>query len=510
VYKELSHLNVTKSTGLDNIPARFLRDGAIFLKIPITYIINMSIVDRQVPDELKSARVKPLFKKNCRSEVGNYRPVSILCIVSKILERAVYNQLEVFLTKNKLLYEFQSGFRQSYSTDSCLIHLTDHIRSQTSKGLYTGMVLLDLQKAFDTVDHKILCRKLKAMGVESVEWFESYLSNRKQTVHVNDTFSSQESISCGVPQGSILGPLMFLCYVNDMPISISKKCKLLLYADDSAIIYSHKNLSVIKSTLGQELESCSKWLVDNKLSLHLGKTECILFGSKRKIKKSEDFSIQCHDKIIKSQKSVKYLGHVLDSDLSGETCINDIIKKVNSRLKFLYRQSKVLNQSMRKTLCNSLIQCQFDYACSAWYNGTNKKLRHRLQITQNKVVRFILNYSPRTSLLNSDFKTLGILRIEDRVKQLSLNHVHKIVHGKCPSYMYENFNKVTDLHSYKTRKCAFNFFVPLVNSASAATFYFNSIKAWNNLPEVIKSQKRYQRFKMEVKKYFLSLYNTDQ
>lgn len=244
----------------------------------------MSIVDRQVPDELKSARVKPLFKKNCRSEVGNYRPVSILCIVSKILERAVYNQLEVFLTKNKLLYEFQSGFRQSYSTDSCLIHLTDHIRSQTSKGLYTGMVLLDLQKAFDTVDHKILCRKLKAMGVESVEWFESYLSNRKQTVHVNDTFSSQESISCGVPQGSILGPLMFLCYVNDMPISISKKCKLLLYADDSAIIYSHKNLSVIKSTLGQELESCSKWLVDNKLSLHLGKTECILFGSKRKIK----------------------------------------------------------------------------------------------------------------------------------------------------------------------------------------------------------------------------------
>jgi hypothetical protein len=177
--------------------------------------------------------------------------------------------------------------------------------------------------------------------------------NRKQTVHVNDTFSSQESISCGVPQGSILGPLMFLCYVNDMPISISKKCKLLLYADDSAIIYSHKNLSVIKSTLGQELESCSKWLVDNKLSLHLGKTECILFSSKKKIKKSEDFSIQCHDKIIKSQKSVKYLGHVLDSDLSGETCINDIIKKVNSRLKFLYRQSKVLNQSMRKTLCNS-------------------------------------------------------------------------------------------------------------------------------------------------------------
>lgn len=262
VYKELCMLNSAKSAGIDNIPARFLKDGASFLKIPITFIVNKSIVENRVPVELKAVRVKPLHKKNSKTDVGNYRPVSILCIVFKILERAVYNQLETYLVKNHLLYEFQSEFRTNF-----LVFLADYIRAQTAKGLYTGMILLDLQKAFDTVNHSILCSKLKAMGVESVEWFSS---GRNQQVHVNGTLSSSESITCGVPQGSILGPLLFLCYVNDMAISISTECKLLLYADDSAIIFSHKCLEEISRKLGLELENCNKWLIDNKLSLHLG------------------------------------------------------------------------------------------------------------------------------------------------------------------------------------------------------------------------------------------------
>ncbi|XP_060607821.1 uncharacterized protein LOC132759963 [Ruditapes philippinarum] len=151
IYKELCKLNCSKSTGLDEIPAKFLKDAAPFLKIHITFLVNNSITSKSVPNELKCAKVKPLFKKNNRSDVSNYRPVSILSIVSKILERTVYNQLEIFLVKQGLLYELQSGFRCNYSTDSCLIHLTDHVKSQTSKGLLTGMIMLDLQKAFDTV-----------------------------------------------------------------------------------------------------------------------------------------------------------------------------------------------------------------------------------------------------------------------------------------------------------------------------------------------------------------------
>ena len=162
---------------------------------------------------MKDARVKPLFKKNSPLEVSNYRPVSILSIVSKVLERSVYNQLYAFLQSHGLLYELQSGFRSQYSTDSCLIHLLDFIRGNNEKGLFTGMIMLDLQKAFDTVDHSILCEKLESIGVNSVNWFYSYLSNRVQYVSLKGETSEPCTVTCGVPQGSILGPLLFLIYV---------------------------------------------------------------------------------------------------------------------------------------------------------------------------------------------------------------------------------------------------------------------------------------------------------
>ncbi len=195
VCKELGNLNVAKSTGLDNIPAKFLRDGAAHLCVPITSIINLSIATQKVPCQLKQARIKPLFKKNSRLEVGNYRPVAILSVVSKILEKCVYLQLQQYLKEKQLVYEFQSGFREGFSTDTCLIYLSDYIRSQTAKGNYTGMVLIDMQKAFDTVDHSILCRKLQAMGVASVQWFHSYLTGRQQLVAVNGTKSNYCDIS---------------------------------------------------------------------------------------------------------------------------------------------------------------------------------------------------------------------------------------------------------------------------------------------------------------------------
>ena len=182
------------------------------------------------------ARVVPLYKK--KSNTGNYRPVSMLYILLKVFERIVLNQLDEYLAHDNLLYDLQSGFRSSYSTDTCLIYLHDYIRDQCDMGRYTGMVLLDLQKAFDTVNHDILLSKLHPLGVSvnSVGWFRSYLSGRKQVVDVSGTMSSECNITCGVPQGSILGPLLFLIYVIVMPAAV--KCKLMLYADDSALLVS--------------------------------------------------------------------------------------------------------------------------------------------------------------------------------------------------------------------------------------------------------------------------------
>ena len=188
------------------------------------------------------------------------------------------------------MYDLQSGFRQKFSTDSCLIHLSDYILINQDKDEYAGMVVIDLQKAFDTVNHTILLIKLQALGLDQVaiKWFASYLEDRQQIVQIGDTHSDSCSIKCGVPQGSILGSLLVLIYVNDMRAAVS--CKLLLYADDSASLTSGKDVSEI-GVLSRELESLSEWLEENRLSLHLGKTQSILFGSKKRLRTSNKLHV---------------------------------------------------------------------------------------------------------------------------------------------------------------------------------------------------------------------------
>ena len=416
----LKGLSPRKATG-DDLPTRFIRDGAKGIAYRISYIINLSLKTGVVPDEMKTARVIPLYKKNSKLEPGNYRPVSILSTLSKILERAVHIQLEIYLRENDLFYKFQSGFRTSFSTDTCLTYLTcltDYIRHGMDNGLYTGMVMIDLQKAFDTVNHSLLSDKLQALGLNnvSVSWFDLYLTNRTQKVDINGTFSKPRMVPCGVPQGSILGPLLFLIYVNDMESAV--KCKLILYAEDSALLVSGKDIKVIQETLGKELCALSSWLVDNKLSLHLGKTESILFGSCKKICNSPSLDIKCGDTKISSKKSVRYLGVDLEQTLSVKLILENILKKGNSRLKFFIRQAKCLNLASKRLLSSALIQCHMDYACSSWYHGLQKNQKHKLQILQNKTIRFVLDLTPRSYIGYSEFILVNWLPVRFRVQQL--------------------------------------------------------------------------------------------
>ena len=312
-------LNTKKAVGLDDISSLFLKDGTDCIIAPVTHIINLSITTETVPCAFKQAKVVPLFKKGSTLDPGNYRPVSVLSVLSKILERAAHTQLSEYLDKRGLLFENQSGFRSGYSTDSCLIGLTDFIKNELGKGNLVGMVLIDLQKAFDTVDHGILCDKLKSIGVSSTVWFESYLSNRSQCVDVGGSRSEFLPITCGVPQGSILGPLLFLIYINDMSISLS--CRLSLYADDSALLFAHRDPGVIAGHLSEELTKCKRWLVDNRLSLHVGKTEAWLFGSKIVL----EFHLTGH---LLNLFMVKYLGVLLDSNMnsSAHASINESLR----------------------------------------------------------------------------------------------------------------------------------------------------------------------------------------
>ena len=482
VLQYLCNLGPNKATGLDGLPSKFVKDAAPIIVGPFTHIVNLSLIHGMVPDELKNARVVPLFKKNDRLSVGNYRPVSILNVFSKILEKVVFDQVDTYFKDNHLFYEFQSGFRRGFSTDTCLIYLTDFIKLEIDKGNVVGMVLLDLQKAFDTVNHSILLMKLKACGLgnDICNWFASYLTDRQQLVDVSGIFSSKATITCGVPQGSILGPLLFLIYVNDMPAAA--KSKILLYADDSAILASGKTVSEVEKALSDDLQAVSDWLVDNKLSLHLGKTESIVFGSRHKLKSQPKLNISCNGTPISQTDSVKYLGVTIDQFLSFKSMAESVLTKVNARLKFLIRKRDYLNFYTKKLLVMSLIQCHYDYACSVWYTGLTKNLKNKLQITQNKIVRFIFELDARSHVSIDHFKHLNWLPVQSRVEQIMLCHVFKINRNVAPEYLKIFFTSQDTLHNYNTRlRSKGGYCIPKVKSLGAISFSFNSAKLWNDI-----------------------------
>ena len=488
---ELSGMKVGKSTGLDDVSSRFLRDGADFLIEPIQHIINMSILTEVVPDKFKEARVKPLFKKGSRLDPGNYRPVSILPVLSKVLERAVNGQLREFLESNGILFEFQSGFRSGFSTDTCLANLTDRIRSETSKGNVTGMVLIDLQKAFDTCDHSILLQKLSRMGVGSVDWFRSYLSERKQCVQVGDICSSFMEITCGVPQGSILGPTLFLCYINDM--SMVLKCHLALYADDSALVASGPNVESVSKFLSEQLSACRSWLIDNRLSLHVGKTECMLFGTHRRLK-GVDFIIKCGDAVVKRVTSVKYLGVILDQNLNFREHATAILKKAMGKLGFLYRCAPSLRSGHRRLLCSALINSGLEYCCSAWFPSLLEEFKSDLATLQRKMVRYVGNMGPREHVGDDDVWTLGWMPFHRRVDYFKAMHVFKVRKSLAPPYISERLRLISGVHSHGLRQADRNF--SLVGCQfPPKSFTRSAIVLWNSLPSQLKVTESYAVFR---------------
>ena len=233
----------------------------------------------------------------------------------------------------------------------------------------------------------------------------------------------------------------------------------------------------------------------------MGKTESIIFRSKRRVNKVEHFHINSMGQTLVGQNSVKYLGVCIDQHVSGEAIANNIIQKSNSKLKFLYRQASCLNQNCRKILCSALIQCHFDYAASAWYSGLSKNLKNRSQTTQNKMARFILNLGPRAHVDQELLSTLKCLNVESRVKFLKLCHVQKILNNNSASYLKEHFTQTSTFHRYNTRGSAFNFSVPKIKSHADSTFYFSAIREWNKLPENIKCIKSLHGFKSAIRKY---------
>ena len=233
----------------------------------------------------------------------------------------------------------------------------------------------------------------------------------------------------------------------------------------------------------------------------MGKTESIIFGTSIKLSRVDKFEVECDGKVINPTSSVKYLGVTLDQTLNGESCANSVIRKASGRLSFLYRHGHLLNMKTRKTLCTALIQCHFDYCCSSWFSALSVQLKNKLQVMQNKMVRFILDLEPRSHIGSRELNQLGMLPVEARVKQLKLNHVFKIFHNTAPSYMSHNFKKVSEQHFYSTRGSATNFVVPKIRGQENNSFFKTGIQEWNSLTTKIKALKTKSQFKAAVKSF---------
>ena len=286
INRALGKMKKSLGFGSDGIASNLLKIAFPVICNSICDIFNFSIFSGSFPDSWKIARVAPIFKEGKPGDRSNYRPISVLPVVSRLFEKLIYDQLYQYLDKHKYLASLQSGFRSLHLVVTCLLKGTSEWFIDIDRGKYTAMIFIDLKKAFDTVDHQILLDKMQFYGIAELahKWFSSYLDNRKQYCRVNGTTSSIENIDIGVPQGSCLGPLLFLLYINDLPFAL-KRAKATMYTDYTAISYSSDKSEELDLVINEELSYIERWLQGNKISLNVVKTQAMIIGSKPKIKK---------------------------------------------------------------------------------------------------------------------------------------------------------------------------------------------------------------------------------
>ena len=502
-----------KSSGPFSIPSFILYHMQKELAKPLSMIANISLTTGIHPEKLKIAKIIPFFKKGSKLKTSNYRPISLLSNINKIIEKMVYSRVFDFAQKHNLFYNLQFGFRPKYSTAQTLINITENIRDSLDNGIFSCAVFVDFQKAFDTVNHNILLSKLAHYGIRGSmnNWFKSYLSGRKQFVSVNGFDSEMLDMKHGVPQGSVLGPLLFLLYINDLHNSI-KYSKTYHFADDTNLLITGKNFYKLQSNLNKDLKGLYKWLLANKISLNAAKTELVIF---RKPSWNRPISkIKIAGTRIAPSTNTKYLGIFLDEFLNGSAHCDQLytkLRRANGMIAKARHHIKHIPEHL-KTIYHSIFSSHMIYGCQSWGLRENKFVK-KIQVLQNNALRLISFAPSFRDHVSHIYKEFEILKLNDFITMQNLLFVHDYFHNKLPPCFNGYFALSNSIHSHCTRTAnQGQLFVPHIETIK---YGFYSVKhqasiAWNSFSSSYPdsnfvTSSRFS-FKQLITKHFLSIY----
>lgn len=490
VLKYLKTLDISKSTGCDNVGPRLLKIAAPFISDSLAYLCNLSFRSGEFPSFWKCAKVKPLHKSGACDDVNNYRPISILPVLSKLIEKHVHDAFMSFLNEYDLLYVNQSGFRPKHSCETALISMVGKWLQAVNDGKLIGVVLVDFRKAFDLVDHKILIEKLKEYQLDdyAIDWFRSYLEGRVQYVDIDNVSSDDQLVTCGVPQGSILGPLLFLLFINDLPLHTTN-VSTDLYADDTTLYDIGKSKPDLERNLSIAVTNLSKWCTNNGMVINYDKTKMMLITTKQKRALLEytnlNISINSHD--LACVSGDKILGVHVDDNLLWTNHIDITTKKLSRNIWLLSQISKYLPIRHRVTYYKSYIQPHIDYCNIIWANA-NKSGISKIERLQRRACKIIMDYNYDNVL--QTMADLNIMTIHERAFLRTAKFMYKVSNGTTPMYINELFSKRNSngeamplLRSITSN----NFLLPKPNiNLYRNSLLFNGPVIWNCLPRHVK------------------------
>ena len=403
VYNLCKEINTSKSSAITLLSSKIVKDAFLVLTLQLVYLLNLSLDTNIFPDKWKEATVVPLYKGGNKLDVGNYRPISLLPLPGKLLEKIVHKKISTYLEINEILCDEQNGFRKERSTTHSIVNLTDSIFN----GETCMAVFIDLKKAFDTINHNILVHKLEYLGIKGdlLRWISNYLHDRKQKTYANGKTSKFLPITCGVPQGSILGPLFFITYINDMQKYIESN-KIGLYADDTVVFSHATNLSLLQNNLQKTLNKFKKWCDMNALTINTKKNKFMIFGTRSKVKKAKNLKLDINNHPLQQVPTYKYLGLTLDSVLSYSKHISTVINTVSHKAYILSKIRRFITSYSSIRIFKSMILPYFDYA-DIVFDKANCTELDKLQRLQNRCIKICLLVDKRTNtdLIHSIVKT---------------------------------------------------------------------------------------------------------